>query len=905
MYRSVFQIVRPYRSMLTFPKRASRAKRYPFIKMNGKVFLGLLTLVIFSACARAPRQTVFEEPIAPTRGLTTEKIRGSIVQIESESRSGTGFFITPNKIATSIHVVSHIGPIFVKSPDKGKNWAIEGVTGFDTTNGLVILKVASEGVPLPIADSRTVQIGESISIPSYVDGEYKVTGGSLQSIRNSDKRLRIRTTTSKEANGSPAFNNKGQVVGVIVLYGSDPYRHAIPSSVIGALLDRSMPIEPLAEWQKREHVRAAAYYALGKEKLNAKDYAAAIVTLDKAIELNPKYVWAHYERGRVQVYLKDYDSAIASCARVIKMDPDAADAYNTRGIVKVHLGDYTEAIVDFDKAIELDAQHASAYVNRGVVKLILGESETLQGNAKAAQRLYAAAIADCDKAIELDVKHSKAYRNRGTLKFRLGEFETIRGNAKAAQRLYKATIDDCDKAIEIDPNYAEAYSFRGAAKSALGDLGAAMLDVNKAIQIDPNYTDAYRNRAKVKCELGDVESKYGNAETARRLYHEGIAEFEKFIQMNTSEGTDAKTVGLRFINAGVSTVHIMGWSGTLSNFFTGSGFFVDKDKIATNLHVVAASGTVFAKLTDRETIYSIEGVTAFDAENDLVILKTTGEGTPLSFGDSDMVQSGERVIAIGYPNRRYKVIEGTIDSIRNTDKWLRMKIDIIGGSSGSPVLNSKGQVIGINAAGYQDYGYAIPSNALKVLLVRSKPTESLMEWQKRDPIRAYTYHIQGYLKGIAGHYPGAIANYDKTIKLNLKTPHTYYLRGNMKAALGKYKKAIADYDEAIQLNPEDVEVYKTRGAVKFKLGDPEEAILDFGKVIQLDPDNANAYKTRGMMRFRFGASEFSQGHADKARELYQTAIDDYTQVIKLNPEDTEAQSSLGAVKSALAAMPKQ
>ncbi len=872
---------------------------------NRKRLFGLLTLIILCSCAPTAHQLVSEKPVAPIENLISEEIRDSIVLIESENGYGTGFFVTPDKIATSIHVVAHAGPVFVKSPDKAKNWAIEGVTGFDIANGIVILKVAGEGVPLSIMSSGTAQIGEAISIPSYADGEYKVTGGSLQSIRNSDKRLRIRTTTSKEPDGSPVFNNNGQVIAIIVLYGNDPYSYAMPSSVLEALLDPSLPIESLAEWQKREHVRAAAYYGLGKEKLDAKDYTGAIVNLDKAIELNSEYLWAHYERGRAQVYLNDYDSAIASCTRVIKMDPDAADAYNARGIVKVDLGDYTDAIVDFDKAIELDAQYASAYVNRGVVKLILGESETFQGNAKAAQPLYEAAIADCDKAIELDVKHSKAYRNRGTLKFRLGEFETIRGNAKAARRLYEAAITDCDKAIEIDPEYADAYSFRGAAKSALGDPEEAMLDVNRVIQIDPEYANAYGNRAKVKCELGDVESKHGNAEKAQKLYHEGITEYEKFIQMNKSQDTDAKAVDLGFTNGGTSTVHIMGWSATIGNFFTGSGFFADKDKIVTNIHVVALPGVVFAKLTDREVIYPIEGVTAFDAGDDLVILKITGEGTPLFLGDSDMVQSGERVIAVGYPSRRYKVIEGTIDGIRNTDKWLRMKIDITGGSSGSPTLNSKGQVIGINAAKYKDYAYAIPSNALKTLLARSKPTEPLIEWQKRDPIRAYAYHAQGHLKGVIGHYRGAIADYDKAIKLNPKTRHTYYLRGNLKAALGKHKKAIADYDKAIQLNPEDFEAYKTRGAVKFSLGKPEQAILDYNKVIQLDPDNADAYNNRGMMRFRFGASEFSRGNVDQARELYEKAIEDYTQAIKLNPEDTEAYSNLGAVKSALAAMLKQ
>ncbi len=875
------------------------------MKRNIKSLLVLLTLGLFLSCARAPQHLVSEKPVASVVDLTSEKIRDSIVLIESENGSGTGFLIAPDKIATNTHIVAHAGSVSVKSPDKEKDWMIEGVVGFDAENSLVILKLTGEGTPLLLGDNRTVQINEFVSIPSYSDGDLKITEGSIQSIGKNNKWLKVKATTSNRANGSPVLNNNGQVIGVIVPYNIGSYSYAIPSSALEVLLDSSMPIEPLADWQKREHVRAAAYYGLGKEKFDAEDYTGAIIDFDKAIGLNPGYTRAHYERGRVQAYLGNYDSAIASYAQVIKMDPDGADAYYTRGGVKAYLGDYAEAIVDLDKAIELDAQHADAYSNRGGVKFKLGESETARGYAKAAQLLYQAAIADCDKAIEIDAEHVAAYGNRGGVKFRLGEFETIRGNAKAAQRLYEATVTDCDKAVRIDPNYADAYSFRGAAKSALGDPEKAMLDVNKAIQIDSEHAGAYRNCAKVKCELGDVESEKGNAEIAQKLYHEGITEYEKFIQMNTPESADAKTADPEFRKSRASTVHVMGWNGTLRTFFDGSGFFADKDKVVTNLHVVAMPGTVFVKLTDRETIYPIEGVTAFDAENDLVILKIIGEGTPLSLGDSDAVQSGERVISVGYPNRRYKVMEGTIDGIRNTDKWLRMKIDITGGSSGSPALNSKGQVIGINAARYKHYGYAIPSNVLKALLARSKLTEPLMEWHKRDHVRAYTYHVQGHLKSMVGHYRGAITNYDKAIKLNPKTPHIYYERGNIKAILGKYKAAIADYDKALQLNPENFEIYETRANVKFRLGDPEQAILDFSKIIQLDPDNANIYNNRGMMRFRFGASEFSRGNADKARELYEAAIEDYTQAIRLNPKDTEAQSNLGAVKSALAAMLKQ
>ena len=88
------------------------------MKQNSKSLLVLLTLGLLLSCARTPQQLVSEKPVAPIDALTLEKIRDSIVRIESENASGTGFFVSPDKIATNSHVVAHSGPIYVKSPDK-------------------------------------------------------------------------------------------------------------------------------------------------------------------------------------------------------------------------------------------------------------------------------------------------------------------------------------------------------------------------------------------------------------------------------------------------------------------------------------------------------------------------------------------------------------------------------------------------------------------------------------------------------------------------------------------------------------------------------------------------------------------------------------------------------------------
>ena len=80
----------------------------------------------------------------------------------------------------------------------------------------------------------------------------------------------------------------------------------------------------------------------------------------------------------------------------------------------------------------------------------------------------------------------------------------------------------------------------------------------------------------------------------------------------------------------------------------GSGFFVRDGEVATNLHVVAGGARGFAKIVGQKAKYEIDGITAIDAERDLVVLKLSGARAPkLVFGDSDSAQVGDTVYAVG------------------------------------------------------------------------------------------------------------------------------------------------------------------------------------------------------------------------------------------------------------------
>ena len=160
---------------------------------------------------------------------------------------------------------------------------------------------------------------------------------------------------------------------------------------------------------------------------------------------------------------------------------------------------------------------------------------------------------------------------------------------------------------------------------------------------------------------------------------------------------------------------------------TGSGFIVSSDGlILTNAHVVDGADRVTVTLKDGRTI---EGrVMGKDNLTDMAVVKIEEENLPtISFGDSDQLQIGEYAIAIGNPlGLDNTVTTGIISATGRNSAQIGVgdkRIDFIQtdaainpGNSGGPLLNAKGEVIGINTAilrNAQGLGFAIPINTAR------------------------------------------------------------------------------------------------------------------------------------------------------------------------------------------------
>ena len=326
----------------------------------------------------------------------------------------------------------------------------------------------------------------------------------------------------------------------------------------------------------------------------------------------------------------------------------------------------------------------------------------------------------------------------------------------------------------------------------------------------------------------------------------------------------------------------------------GSGFFVQHNQIATNFHVIAGASRGTAKLVGKPATYAIEGITASDVENDLAILKVSDSNVqPLPLGDSDTVQLGDTVYVSGNPKESEGAFsDGTISGSRavGIEKLLQMTAPISLGGSGGPVLNEKGEVIGLSFVTLEDgqsLDCVIPSNHLKALISKSDAVKPLME--EKQSVSAETHFYRGNEKYLMRSYEDAITAYNEAIRLQPDFANAYVNRGLAKEKLGQHESAITDYSSAIKIDPTLAGAYNNRGSAQRRLGQHFLALEDLSTAIQLDPHYVKAYVNRGN-------AKNSLGHPNEALEDFNTAL-------ALDPDSAEAYNNRGIAKAALMQLP--
>ena len=322
----------------------------------------------------------------------------------------------------------------------------------------------------------------------------------------------------------------------------------------------------------------------------------------------------------------------------------------------------------------------------------------------------------------------------------------------------------------------------------------------------------------------------------------------------------------------------------------GSGFFISSDRVITNRHVIEKSSRVEIHLINGKK-FTARGVLAIDGEGDLALLQV--DVPPNSAAPLPLVQSapqeGESIVVVGNPfGLEGSVSNGIVSAVREIPgygKIIQITAPISPGSSGSPVVNMRGQVIGVatlQAAEGQSLNFAVPSARIAQLKIGELQTFSSLNLESQKSKRAAAQSLYSQGLGILSRdeYARAAVYFEKAVEIDPGYAESWYQAGFCYGMLGRHADALKASRQAAKLRPEWAETYVNIGASSFALGQYKEAAEAYRQATKLDADNADT-------QYALGLSLNKLNRGDEEILAYKRAV-------ALKPDLANAWEQLGA-----------
>ena len=322
----------------------------------------------------------------------------------------------------------------------------------------------------------------------------------------------------------------------------------------------------------------------------------------------------------------------------------------------------------------------------------------------------------------------------------------------------------------------------------------------------------------------------------------------------------------------------------------GSGFFVAGDKVITNRHVIEKSSRVEIHLIDGKK-FTARGVLAIDGEGDLALLQVDvpqNSVAPLPLVQT-APQEGESIVVIGNPfGLEGSVSNGIVSAVREIPgygKIIQITAPISPGSSGSPVVNMRGQVIGVatlQAAEGQSINFAVPSARIAQLKISNLQTFASLNTETQKNKRAAAQNLYSQGLGILSRddYAKAVTYFEKAVEIDPNYAESWYQAGFCYGMLGKHSEALKASRQAAKLRPEWAETFVNIGASSFALGQYKDAAEAYRQATKLDDGNADS-------QYALGLSLNKLNRTDEELLAYKRAV-------AIKPDFANAWEQLGA-----------
>jgi S1-C subfamily serine protease len=317
---------------------------------------------------------------------------------------------------------------------------------------------------------------------------------------------------------------------------------------------------------------------------------------------------------------------------------------------------------------------------------------------------------------------------------------------------------------------------------------------------------------------------------------------------------------------------------------TGSGFFLRPGQVVTNLHVVRGAVRAEIKTLDgKGKVFPVNGTLAVDEEGDLALLSVEmplerGRSTDLA---SELPDEGEPIFVIGNPLKlEGSVVDGIVSAVRevpNSYRIIQITAPISHGNSGSPVFNSRGQVLGVvtvKVTNGQNINLAIAAARVGQLTAgKIQPLSELTLKNKGDV--AESLYRSGLDSLWLGNYDNAVGYFENAANKNPKRAETWVQVGYCKVKQGKNQEAIRAYQQALHLKPADAEIHNKLGDAYYYSGRLREAIESYTEAARLRPDWAETFYNLAIAYAESGNPSMAAAQARILQRLDQKLYEKY------------------------------
>ncbi|AFY73290.1 TPR repeat-containing protein [Synechococcus sp. PCC 7502] len=444
------------------------------------------------------------------------------VMITTDESNGSGVLITKDgdtyTVLTAAHVVKDRPKSLEIITPNGQKYAITGTTitpdadlatvKFTSKTSLQVAKLgdankSSEGATVYVSGFPSVTQVITKTIYNFTEG--KVTANAARPLSYGYS-LVYSNNTLPGMSGGPVFNADGEL---IAIHGRGDFQESSkPSEInenvriktgfnLGITISTVLKLSnglglKFSEVALGSSPVVAApksddFFLQGVDRFRRGKWAEAIAMMDRAIQLNPKYLRAYTARGAANYMLNQIGKGLADMESVIAIAPNYATGYAGKCFLLNELHQWQQALGFCDRAIKLDPKLSIAYNVRGLVNANLQDSDSAQ--------------TDLEQAIDLDPNSYYAYYNLGLL--------------YALRRNLPKAFSFVEKALQINPQSAGSRVLLGQLLIATQNYQQALTILNEAIAINPNISYAYEARAAAYLGLGNTNLAQRDRQTAQ------------------------------------------------------------------------------------------------------------------------------------------------------------------------------------------------------------------------------------------------------------------------------------------------------------------------------------------------------------------------------------------------------